>query len=938
MKLHKKKVVASLLIVVFLLSLSSGAFANNSFYERVTTERISRGVTQSHIQRFDQNGWLNANVMYVDLMDDTLELDLLQSSGGLTTKETLSTMVSRQKNVVGAINGDFFYMTNPDSPMGVMVKDGRMISSPVINNQLGTLYINNNNNAFAEYLDYTLNLKTDQGKQLRLGAINKLSSRFQLITVIDRNWGTHSPGVASDRPDMVEVVVVNDVVVEVRKALPAVQIPENGYIIMASGVNGGQLANNLNVGDRITIDIQITPGIENLKLAMGGGTLLVSNGQVVPNFTQTNVTGNAPRTAVGVTKDRSKLILVTVDGRNSSWPGLDGTRLARLLIELGSHEAVIMDGGGSTTMITRPLGSYAPRVINTPSDGAERRIINGLAVISNLPQGNIEGLKAVAANQNVFKDTSVEIRVTAYDTNYNPFWVDPTKVSYSVKEGSGTFNSNRFTPNRAGNATIVVEYLGKTTEVSVKVLDEPANLEITPKSITLSQGRTANLSVIGVDPLGYRAPINAGLITWKDTKGLGTVANGVYTAGNNSGQSQLEATYKNGKGTIPVVIGNQQVEVTLDNFNEMKVRFNSFPQEVTGSVTLVNNGRNNSKAVALEYDFTTTDVTRAAYMDYSNGGITINGSPSRIGVWVNASAQSKQWIRGRVFDANGTAHIIDFSKGVDWTGWKYLEATLPSNISYPVRIDRLYVAETNSNEKAKGTLIFDDLQAVYPSNVTVSSSTSNVIKDPLYRPAATKGTVITAHSGIGLQQKSTLLDRYVNNNIIKLINENSNRALFTGEVGAGIRSDIKTPYVSAVAGHTHLEDENSLIIRLDNRKNGLRQTNFQQWPYLKQQLETSKKNNVFIILPNPIWGGKGFSDGLEAELLAEILTKEAEKGRNIFVLYGGEDLQVNLYNGVRYIATGLHQQRPTSPTEAYRYVEFNVLGNEVTYQIRSVFN
>ncbi|MBM7614251.1 phosphodiester glycosidase family protein [Alkaliphilus hydrothermalis] len=933
MSLQKKRIWTGIFSIILLLSLTVGANANSDFYEKITTERLSSGVTQKHIQRFTKDGWLNVNALYVDLNDETIELDLLQSSGGVSTKETLTSMVKRKENVVGAMNGDFFYMTNPDSPMGIMLKDGKMISSPVIANELATFYINRYNNAFADYLDYYLKLKTDKGKELKVAAINKITSKYQYITVIDKNWGPQSLGVAEDRQDLVEVLVVDNKVVEVRKSQPSVNIPANGYIVMATGFWGAELMRNINVGDVLTIETLMIPGVDSMKLALGGGTLLVKNGQVVP-FTQ-SVTGNHPRSAVGITKNRSQIILVTVDGRHSSYVGVNGDSLAKLMIELGSHEAVIMDGGGSSTMLTRRPGSFVPQLTNTPSDGSERRIINGLAIISNAIAAPIQGIKAEASNQNVFKDTAVEVSVVGFDTNYNPIKVDTSKIKYSLKSGGGNFTGNKFIPNKSGKAVIAVEYLGKTTEVEVKVLEEPANLEITPNSLTLSQGKTASFKVTGVDALGYRAPINPQQITWKDLEGLGTIKDGVYTAGNSNGEGTLVAEFKNSKLNIPVAVGNQQV--ILDNFNEMKVRFNSYPQGVTGSISLVDEGRQNTDAVALEYDFTTTEATRGAYMDYPNGGITISGKPLKLGVWVSADQQSTQWIRGRIYDGNGTVHTLDFKRGVDWTGWKYLEAALPANIAYPVKLDRVYVVEPNPEEKVKGRIVFDDLQAVYPIGSTIQTVSKPVIKDPLYKEAATKGNIITAHSGIALNQ-NTLMERYLVNNIVNKINHASNTALFTGNVEEGVKAKLKKPMVIASSGHSHQDNVDHLIIKLDNRQKGLRQTNFSQWPYLKSQLENTKKNNIFIVLPNPIWGTNGFSDGLEAKLFEEMLTKEAEKGKNIFVLYGGEALKVDLKNGVRYISTGTNPKiPPKSPHDTYQYLEFNVSGNTLTYQIKSIF-
>jgi hypothetical protein len=83
-----------------------------------------------------------------------------------------------------------------------------------------------------------------------------------------------------------------------------------------------------------------------------------------------------PRTALGLSKDRKTLILVVVDGRSEASAGLTCRELAALLVELGAHDAVNLDGGGSSELWVAGRG-----VVNEPSDGREREMANQLAVI-----------------------------------------------------------------------------------------------------------------------------------------------------------------------------------------------------------------------------------------------------------------------------------------------------------------------------------------------------------------------------------------------------------------------------------------------------------------------------------------------------------------------------------------------------------------------------
>ncbi len=83
-----------------------------------------------------------------------------------------------------------------------------------------------------------------------------------------------------------------------------------------------------------------------------------------------------PRTAVGLSADKTKLYMVVVDGRATTRIGMTCGELAGLLQELGAHDALNLDGGGSSAMW---LGGS---VVNSPSDGSERTVANHLAIFA----------------------------------------------------------------------------------------------------------------------------------------------------------------------------------------------------------------------------------------------------------------------------------------------------------------------------------------------------------------------------------------------------------------------------------------------------------------------------------------------------------------------------------------------------------------------------
>lgn len=80
----------------------------------------------------------------------------------------------------------------------------------------------------------------------------------------------------------------------------------------------------------------------------------------------TSLTENKhPRTAIGIRNHR-KVILVTIDGRTNEASGMTMDELADLMKLLGCHDAVNLDGGGSTTMWIR--GKPFNGIVNMPCD------------------------------------------------------------------------------------------------------------------------------------------------------------------------------------------------------------------------------------------------------------------------------------------------------------------------------------------------------------------------------------------------------------------------------------------------------------------------------------------------------------------------------------------------------------------------------------------
>ena len=164
-------------------------------------------------------------------------------------------------------------------------------------------------------------------------------------------------------------------------------ITEKTVIISARGNAINRVTDKFKVGDTVTL----TPNVINDMMtsnqktqwadvteAMAGFFTLVQKGN--PTGQPGNNT-HYPCTILGLTKE-GKVIMVsttaTVDGTRNA---CKMTNLPALCKELGLHTAILMDGGGSTTMVTLSGDKYVRRSSAVDGNNSVRSVIVGMGVI-----------------------------------------------------------------------------------------------------------------------------------------------------------------------------------------------------------------------------------------------------------------------------------------------------------------------------------------------------------------------------------------------------------------------------------------------------------------------------------------------------------------------------------------------------------------------------
>lgn len=433
-------------------------------WEKKTETIITEGVHLTKDVRFSETGWHRANILEIDTENENLEICTLFDSRGIQKLKTVREMAA-ENDVVAAINGDFFNWEG--TPLGFTMEEGEVISSPAHDTGLAAFLETEDGEFLTAYLDMQLFVECPDGYTAEILHINKYHPMQSMVLYTDA-WGGKTPG---SHNGVSELVAKDGVVLEVRQDMDGAIVPENGFVLAISTETSTYLVDNFKEGDEILLSYTLTPDIEKLETAIGGGSVLVSGGEVAA-FTNV-VAGAHPRTAVGIKEDGKTLLFVTVDGRQAATAGMTQTELAKYMIELGAVDAINLDGGGSTTMVVREGESGTLSVANLPS-GGERAVSTALGVKFTGPLGELETLEVNFASR-VVEEEGVHLYLGAYDAYHNPVYIADKPIRYSSPDG--TFEGNIFYPAHSGTCTVYAQCEGIKGMGTIEVLPKATTLE-----------------------------------------------------------------------------------------------------------------------------------------------------------------------------------------------------------------------------------------------------------------------------------------------------------------------------------------------------------------------------------------------------------------------------------------------------------------------------
>lgn len=582
------------------------------------------------------------------------------------------------KRVLSGINGDYFVMAT-GNPLGLVVTDGVLRSSA---SYLSALGFRADGSAVIGTPDLKLQASFNGGDWLKVENFNKIRSAngFHIFTEDfgPNTWNTKGGVDVILVPDRAgEQFTIGGTVSCTVEAVyemsgGATAIPQGKFVLSASNLASDFVQStlrDLKPGD--TVDLSVSSDDtrwNDVEQAVGAMYWILKDGKVDTTISDGAA---APRTAVGVKADGS-VIFYTIDGRQSGLSvGATIQAVAQRLKELGCQDAVLLDGGGSTTLVSTYPDFDGSTTVNSPSEGVPRKVTNAIFLLSNLEAtGKAGSLYVTPKSLTLLPGAATQCAASGVDTGWWPMDELPGPVTWSAPEGS-VDSAGLFTaPQTPGVYTVSAQSGSLSGSTQVNVL-QPDAIYVTNQAtgknvstLSLSQGQQVDLSAAGayktIDLTGGDA-----CFTWQADPSIGAITQtGVFTAGSNSATGKIKVSCGSYAVTLSVTVDAPVQADLLQTFEGENPGFTA------ANATLSLDGRqawSGGQSLRADYRPGAKLSARQALADthrYISLAVRGDGSESTLSA---------------VFAYTDGSQVSQPVAALGFTGWKTFSAAVPKN-------------------------------------------------------------------------------------------------------------------------------------------------------------------------------------------------------------------------------------------------------------------
>ena len=513
---------------------------------------------------------LTIHVMEIDLTNPYVDIETCLSGDSAVATERPSSMYIRNDrpghDMIGSTNGDFYQYVDPIE-IGIP-RSGQFRKNECVTNPVGraSFVLTPERVPYIDRVDFRGTL-TKGETSTRIHAVNMQRLEWEdtkgdFLLLYTNSYGkyTHKTSGGTKaiiRPKSGQLFFSAnkniECVVETVSDNPGISpIPENAAVLYGVGASETYLK-TLGAGDEVTVflktDLRSQPGLlTDFKEQMGGSNDIVLQGGQSDAGQSGAATGEHPRTGMGVSQDKKTVYMVVIDGRQTTSSGVSLQDFGEVFKVLGAWDAVNLDGGGSSCMYIRN------EIKNSPSDGKERAVGNGVLVVSNAPEDNaIAKLEFSPRPYNV--PLTARFRPVVYAFNQYGLLKDDdlegVKLSCSPEIGVIKEDNVFVAVAHEAEGVITATYNGITATQPVKVVNSPLTLVHDKylvddnRSFEIQMEATVGITTDAVDPA---------TVDWiVENPEICEVNNGIVK-GLRNGTTTIKGTSSNFSGEVTVTV------------------------------------------------------------------------------------------------------------------------------------------------------------------------------------------------------------------------------------------------------------------------------------------------------------------------------------------------------------------------------------------------
>lgn len=468
-----------------------------------SVESIAPGVGYGDYQLQTDAGPLAVHIVSITPHRSDVKLGSVLAGDALVSRgETVGSMAQRTRAVAG-INADFFDIGNTNRPVNMVVRDGELLQLPY---KRYVLAIGHDGTPHIAEFSFSGQIVI-AGRTMPLDGIDEMPQPGGGLSLLTPLYGRVPP---HDDLTLAAVTPLDGIPPLARYRVTSVAdnlSPQPPGYYIAIGPSDYGVVGVPQAGDVITVSGDLSPfELGDISAAVGGGALILHDGEWYDDFDAPYREENAKRmpcSGVAIAPD-GRLFLVEVDGRQSELSvGVTRREFSALMRSLGATEGLLFDGGGSATLVVRRLGDNVAGIVNSPSDGKERPVADGIFVYSTAPVGPPVRLVSRPGVLRAMDGAEVPVRIAAVDAAYHVTGSAAGLQVDVLPARLGTFHDGNFIAQRPGEGRLAVSEAGLRGEVPIEVAATPARVTIAPARPNVDPNTAIALQARAYDAHGY---------------------------------------------------------------------------------------------------------------------------------------------------------------------------------------------------------------------------------------------------------------------------------------------------------------------------------------------------------------------------------------------------------------------------------------------------